>query len=742
MHVLLRSLPILCTTIGLAAQDASLPTRRPSFVDRPFEGLFVDTPREDGTIWARGATYKVGFAATGVEYRPFFGPHNPTMPLHLRLGGLTVGGEPVVLRADAQPRAADARITFDRGPLVERWDLQPRTAQQSFVFATSPGSGDLGLDLDVTTAMRVVGRDAEGVGFAAPGLGTVHYSDAVLVEANGRRTSLPVQATTGGLHIGVPASLLAHAAFPVVVDPVLSSRSFDTSANDSTDPELCYDVTNDVWLLVNKDQVGSGDTDIRCRRYRTDGTLLSDTFAENSSDDATSPRVANSKRHARFLVCWIQDVSVISIRVIAREHSTTSAGQGSATLIDNVVQGIGSLDVGGSTDTNGLFLIAWSPVQALVLATAETKCRTYAVGGTLGSVNTLATLTGCGSGISVSRTAGPGQNWAVVWPEDSAVACLGGDVFFAIVSSLGAVAQGRTALDTTNLNFDSFPDVAGDGTHFLAVWHRGTAAPREIMGALIGPAGAGFAKLTSTLDLTQLEPGASPSNDQTSPCVEWDGCRFAYGYSEGTTPRPFLATLAFDAITPVFYEGHVACSTAASTVAHSSIAIASQGASGGEPGICEAVWQQIGNGGRDLEGVLFDLRAATGGVTRVLTHCPGAAAPAFTTIDPVGTPALGRTFSIALGNVAALPFVLAGLELPTPFTLCPTTPGLCRLGVQFPAIVAQFGPGLSVSVPCDIDLVGSAFAFQGVDLGAAGGCGSALLGLPFRVTDTLVVRIQ
>jgi hypothetical protein len=35
-------------------------------------------------------------------------------------------------------------------------------------------------------------------------------------------------------------------------------------------------------------------------------------------------------------------------------------------------------------------------------------------------------------------------------------------------------------------------DVTGDGTTFLAVWQRGQSAPRDIMGALIGPSGAGF----------------------------------------------------------------------------------------------------------------------------------------------------------------------------------------------------------------------------------------------------------
>jgi len=745
MHILLRSLPLLWTTVDLLAQAAAIPSEPPppTFVDRPFDGLFVDTPREDGTIWARGAAYKAGFAAAGVTYVPFFGPKNPTMPLQFRLGGVTVGGEPVALQTGAAPRSEGSRITFDRGALVEQWDLQPQVAQQSFVLAKPPGAGHLVLEIEVTSKLRSAERDADGLVFAAPGLGSVHYSDAVVVDADGRRTPLPVTAREGGIRIAVPATLLAAAAFPLVIDPLVTTRSFDASATDSVSPDLCYDVTNDVWLLVNRDIVASNDADIRCRRLRPDGTLLSSTFAESSTDQVGAPSVANSRRHARFLVGWTQVVSIISEQALVREHSSTSAGQSSEVIIDATVQGFGDLDIGGSTDATGLFLVTWTPVQVIVAVfRSDVACRTYAVGGVLGATAVLASQIGCGANVAVSRTAGPGERWAVVWTEDSAAGCVGGNIACAVLASHGAVVQSRVPLDTTILNDDSFPDVAGDGTTFLATWQRGLTAPRDIMGAVIGPGGAGFAKLSATLNLTQLEPGAPLASDQRGAQIEWDGCRFAYGYFEGATPRPFLATLALDGITPIYYEGHLACSTAASTVSFSSIAIGSEGSSGGDPGICQAVWQQIGNGGRDLLGVVFDLRATTGGVTRVLTHCPNHVASAFTTIDAVGTPALGRTFSIELGNAAGLPFVIAGVSLPTPLTLCATTLGSCRQGVQLPAMVTQFGASLVVAVPCDIGLVGLPLAFQGIDVGAGGGCGNALFGVAFRVTDTLVVRLM
>jgi hypothetical protein len=745
MHATLFALPLL--TLGALAQgplgantaDPTPPAN--AFVATSFRGLCLDDAADPhGRHWARGETYKAGFGAGEVTYVPLLGITSPTQTLQLTLRRATVGSQELPLQAAPAPRLGDHQVTFERGACTEHWDLMPTQAEQSFAFARLPAQGDLVLDLAVTTTLQFGERDTAGLVFAAPGFGTVHYSDAVLVDANGRRTPLSTACSGDGIRITAAAATLATAAFPIVIDPVLSTRSYDTSTADSTDPDLCYDATRDVWLLVNTEKVSNADGDIRCRRFSPTGTLLSDTYAESSTDDAGGPHVGNHRAQSRFLVGWSQVVSVINYSAFVREHSTQSAGQGSPVLIESAVQGIADVDVGGSTESGGLFLVTWTTVQvALTVHLNDVHCRTYSLGGTLGAAQDLALNVGCGGAVACSRTAGPHQNWAVVWTENS-TSCLGGDIAGAVIAGNGTVAQSRFLIDGSNVNFDFNPDVAGDGQHFVAVWHRSMFSPRTIMGVLIGPSATGFATLTSTLNMTQLEPGASVGNDQTTPCIEWDGCRYAYGYSEGSPARPFYATLAFQGISPVFYEGHIACSTAASTVAHSSIHIASEGSSGGAPGICHAVWQQVGNG-RDLRGVEFDLRAATGGVTRINTHCPTTAG-AFTTIDSVGTPALGRTITLQLGSVVALPFIIAGVQTPIPVALCPTSLSSCRRGVQLPTLVAQFGSSLAVSIPCAVGLVGFPLAFQGIDLGATNGCSAATFGVPFRVTDTLVVRIQ
>lgn len=723
---------------ALAAQDAAEPPR-PNFVDTPFRGLAIDAARGDGQVWARASTYKVGFLPDGVRYLPGFGPQHPSLPMQFRLDTIRVGGTALPLATGAW-QVDSSGVVSDHGSCRERWDLAPTQAEQSFHFASRLSGGDLVLELAVTTSLQLAGRDADGLVFAAGAAGTVHYGDAVLVDAKGRRTALVTTASPTRLAITVPAAVLADAAFPIVVDPILSTQAYDTTATDSVEPDLAYDATHDCWLLVNTDLVASNDGDIRCRRYSPAGTLLSDTFVETTSNNALRPSVANSRRHARFLVGWLESTSIVNADAVVREHSTTSAGLGSRVIVDSTVQGFGSIDVGGSSDTGGLFLVAWTPLQAVIGLFADVRCRTYAVGGTLGAVNFLANNIGCGETVSVSKSSGPGSHWGVAFNVNSAAGCLGGDIHAAVVAGNGTVAEPAFVVDGSNLDFDFTPQISGDGTHFVVAWRRGDNAPRQILGALLGPATGGFAKLTASLDLGQLEPNGNPSADQTSPRIEWDGCRYVLGYLEGSPPRPFYATLGFDGISPRFFEGHVACSTAGSTVAHSLIALASEGATGGDCGRVRAVWQQIGSN-RDLRGIAIDVRNTTGGVTTLDTHCP-LTVGLFTTIGVNGTPAIGRTFTVQLGNVAAAPFVLAGIAEPAVVTLCGSTAGTCRRGVRLPPFLTSFGSSLPVTVPCDLALVGVALAFQGVDFGASGGCSPALFGAPLRVTDTVVTRIQ
>lgn len=731
-------LPLLASLLGQAGAQAPLapePTA-PGFDLRPFQGLFIDTPDAAGAIWARGATYKLGVGADGVTYVPLFGSRAPrNFPLHLRLAAVGAGAASPTLVIAAPPRRDGARISIDHGPVVERWELTPTTAEQSFVLGAPLGTGDLTFRLAVTTELAPVVDDT-GLVFVAPGLGTVHYSHAVLVDARGRRTALPVSFAAGEIVVRVPDAVLTSASYPIVVDPVLTRQAFDTSAADSTHPDVSYDVGNDVWLVVNQELVSGGDGDIRCRRYRGDGTLIDDGYVQSSTISASDPAVANNKLFAKFLVAWVEDRGLLIHDVFVREREAASATQGNPLLLDTALQGIGTVDVGGATGSSR-FLVAWTVAQgATPLYFSDVFAQAYVVGGVLGPRQTLSRRAGCAAAVSVSKSAGPGQRWAVVWENTTAILCVGGDVVFSILDTAGGIRGGGIAEVAVALTNHS-PDVAGDGTNFFVVWHRGLL-DNDLYGAQIGPVGGGFQKIGSTFALTQLEPGSLPSEDQVSARIEFDGCRYLYTYFEGATRVPFAATMLPVGGVLRFMEGHVRCSN--STVPHSLVAIASQGSAGGEPGQCQLVWQQIGTGGlRDVHGARFDVRATAGGFSTIGTHCPSRSA---TTIDTSGTPALGRTFTVSLGNVTGVPLIFVGGTVATPLPLCTAPLSTCRLGVRLPAALTLSASSVTLRVPCDINLIGGDVAFQGVDVTAGGGCAASLFGVAFRTTDTVVARLQ
>ncbi|MBK9385698.1 MAG: hypothetical protein IPN34_12885 [Planctomycetes bacterium] len=204
-------------------------------------------------------------------------------------------------------------------------------------------------------------------------------------------------------------------------------------------------------------------------------------------------------------------------------------------------------------------------------------------------------------------------------------------------------------------------------------------------------------------------------------------------------PRPFAATFLDTGSSIVFHEGHLALSNAASGVAHSSVKIATQSSGGGSPGEALVVWQQIGNGGRDLGGALVDIRATSGGVTTLDTSCPNRVLR--TTLGTNDVPALGRRITLAMSNVQGAPLMLFGFPS-TPLALCTNSTSTCSLGVAMPALVVLPFGNVNLTIPCDALLVGGTVAAQGLDIGAGLGCPTSLFGVPFRTTETLLITVQ
>src|SRR5262245_9280924 len=134
-----------------------------------------------------------------------------------------------------------------------------------------------------------------------------------------------------------------------------------------------------------------------------------------------------------------------------------------------------------------------------------------------------------------------------------------------------------------------------------------------------------------------------------------------------------------------------------------------------------------------VDNVLSTQRPGTaGGFITVPTGCGGGPFPVLT---PTGNPVIGGTVTLTMG--APLNPVM-WLGAPTgAFPLCP--PAGCALGASLSIVLPT--SVIVAPVPCDPSLVGGSIAVQGANILGPGGCGVIPFGVPFTVTNTVLVTI-
>ena len=724
---------LVVSILGLAPVLLAQPSPRPVALDSPptaFAGVFLDDLDANGVLWSRGASWKASFAADGVVYYPLFGAHAPRhFPIELRYRGARFGTHVVPRSATKLVRASDRRVVLDHGGLVERWDLAPHAIEQTFDVPVRLGGGDLVVELQFATELQRAESTADLV-FSAPGLGTVSYGETVVVDANDQHLPASLELAGGTLCLRVADAILDRAAFPIALDPLLLTRPINTTANDSTLPEVSYDATNDVWLVVYTDAAAVNDTDIRASRFAGDGTFLDSVFVNASTEFSGHPGVANNDAKNEFFVVWL-DQNAFTTAVRGRTRVAASTTQGSALVLATPRQAYRPRVGGSSNPLVGDYAVVFGVTALFVNDQIQCAIVDPFTGRT--SVHTVDAYATCvDNSATLSADCDALGNWIVVWA--SRPACLNGDIRFAVVSPAGL--QGPSALVDGAFGLDFGATVSGTGNRFVVTWERRTGGQRDIMGAVLERTGGNYAKVGSTINLTALEPGANLAADQQNPEVACDGCRFAYAYLEGGIPH--AATFALDASRQViFHEGHVRLTAGTNPVVR--LALASRGESkGGTDRYFVALEEALGGGTtHDVVGALYAGHSSSGGITTVSTHCPSRLPPVLASSS---VPALGLPLTVTL-TASGTPAILVGLPATVPLPLCTTATVPCKLGLTS-ILLSVIGSSLTLTVPCDPFLVGGMLAFQGVSLGTSGGCTAAQFGVAFAVTDTLIATFQ
>ena len=728
------AIAVLATLAAPAFAQSALPPGATAQTPRARSTVLFDQT-SDGSLWAKGQSYKVHFTAGGVSYIPVLGPKAPrNRPLDLRLAEVTVDGAVLSLRAHPIVSRDGDTVTLDHGAVREVWHLGVDAAEQDFVLSAGV-RGEIRVRLAIATTLEDPVRDPTGGWrFAAAGLGHLHYGDAVIVDGEGNRLAQPVVCTPRSIELTVPATFTHAARGPITIDPVIRFFTVDNSAPTQQAADAAFVASTNVWLVVYEEVVSLLDKDVISRRFDADGNFLDEVAVDITSDDAEAPAVAANLFMSQFLVVWRSPASVLGFsRILGRLRAALNTTQQPVITIHTATRGIavGEPDVGGSSHVStSVYFVAWaSPVTSLRQKITGARVNTS---GTTFPIDDVANVQGRNlSQVAVSKSTGVTGVWMAAYADLQL--SFRDDILVSAVDRTGTVSP---PLLLTNSNArDSEPDVAGDGSEFLVVWQSKDNGDSTVCGMRLRVANGTITPLTGARDLTASEPGTVPARNQTRPRVASHGCRFTYTYEEevagGGNSDIFSAVLMGDA-TLGWVEGHVRI-VGGSPLQTGGIGSVEEGGSTTAPGRALATCYTS-----NIFAALLDGLQAGGGVARVRTGCGGIRFEPDITSSPDAI--LGANFSVTITVGANIPLILIGSPT-TPLPLCAAG---CALGVA-PIVLTVAAATTTITAPCAPNLLGAILAFQGAEVilaNTTSACGPPQYGVSFRTTDTIVATFH
>lgn len=258
-------------------QEQALVQEVPHVVSTPFATPVHTTAADQGHaygLWATGGKYKASFH-DGMTFVPYLGGEYPqTVTWSWRTEAVVAGGEPLPLH-DAAPRWTDWRVEYDLGAVVEAYDVRVEGLEQTFVLRKRPPAGDLVVRGRVASALQPVGVGGghQELWFAdASGRPLVGYGAATAVDARGERRPLQTSVDGDRIELRVDGGWLAAAAYPVVLDPLLTPTGLVVGAEVTT-MDLVHEnisTSDQLWVAYGR-AVSATDSDLFVRRGEANG---------------------------------------------------------------------------------------------------------------------------------------------------------------------------------------------------------------------------------------------------------------------------------------------------------------------------------------------------------------------------------------------------------------------------------------------------------------------------------------
>jgi hypothetical protein len=181
---------------------------------------------EGAALLGCGSDYVVRFNDRGAHFTPVLGRDALAVaPLQLALQSIHRGTTPLPCDLEDAPALAGDTAVYDRSPSIrERYELRDTGMEQSFVFDTLPGRGDLVVRCRLGGLGELAAPAADGgLDFVRDGQRLVHMGTVTGIDRNGVRAHGAIRRDGDFVELSLPASFVDRAALPLVLDPFVSN---------------------------------------------------------------------------------------------------------------------------------------------------------------------------------------------------------------------------------------------------------------------------------------------------------------------------------------------------------------------------------------------------------------------------------------------------------------------------------------------------------------------------------------
>jgi hypothetical protein len=426
---------------------------------------------------------------------------------------------------DGAPRTVvdnDGALRSMRGDVVERLRSDERGIEATWTLPARPrGDGELVVELALSIAPNARSTTGAHALDTTTGLG-VRIGDATWIDATGARVTMPIEIDGDRAFYRVAASTIEQAAYPVVIDPVISAEFGMDAPVEGPAPEsqerasVACGTSN--CLIVWSDNRRGDRADVFGARVSSAGTILDPLglAIATSTDDETHPQIAWNGTH--YFVTW----AVSPGRAGPPFSSLGATRIDSAGTVDPapVSIAISSSMAPALTCGSGQCLVA------TVDPTASVKYTRISAAGAVLDVPMKTAATGSRETGRPLTAAQIGGTFMLVFGDTS------NHVRTVRVDSAGAILDTTPGTPIGGTSLQYAPAIAPAGTSYLLVWQDDRGGVQDLYGARLTTAGAsidgvGFA-IRKSADL------------ETNPEVTFNGTDWVVAWTEGP-PRTAIA---------------------------------------------------------------------------------------------------------------------------------------------------------------------------------------------------------